>query len=88
MDSRELSEWIAYDNIEPFEDGYWQAAMIASVLVNSQRVKGPRAKITDFLPVRRDSRKRQTPAELESAFRAFAIAHNTKKAANGHDRDH
>jgi hypothetical protein len=53
MSSRELSEWQAYDQIEPI--GWYRvdlaAAIIAALLANQNRKKGaPAFKPSDFMP--------------------------------------
>lgn len=51
MSSREFSEWIAYEQIQPGsplrEDIH--AALICSVLANVNRTKGKKYKVDDFL---------------------------------------
>ena len=49
MSSRELSEWMAYDRIEPFGNQWQQTGMIASTIAN----------------VHRDSKKRASPFQPE-----------------------
>lgn len=52
IDSRELTEWQAYDALSPIgpERGDVQAALVATVLVNVNRGKDTRpAKLADFL---------------------------------------
>ncbi len=56
MDSKELTEWMAYARIEPFgqEMENWRAAEICCVLANLYRdpKKHPEPyKIADFMPV-------------------------------------
>lgn len=60
IDSRELSEWIAFDRIEPFEDGYWQAAMVASTIAQAL---GSRVTLQDLLPRIEGERREQSPEE-------------------------
>lgn len=50
MSSAELSEWLAYVQIEPLPDPYWVGAQICQVTAQSQSVK-KRYKLTDFMPV-------------------------------------
>jgi hypothetical protein len=53
MDSRELTEWMAYDVVEPFGDGRGdiQAGVVASTIANIHRTKNARPyKPTDFVP--------------------------------------
>lgn len=52
LDSKEITEWQAYDAITPIgpERGDVQAALVATVLVNVNRAKdSAAAKLTDFL---------------------------------------
>ena len=53
MDSRELTEWMAYDVVEPFGDGRGdvQAGVVASTIANIHRAKSARPyRPTDFVP--------------------------------------
>lgn len=53
IDSRELSEWMAYAALEPFGEtrGDLRAGIVASVIANVHRGKGQKAfQPTDFLP--------------------------------------
>jgi hypothetical protein len=53
MTSAELSEWIAFDRIEPIGEirGDVQAGIVASVIANVNRAKGGRTfKPLDFMP--------------------------------------
>lgn len=70
MDSRELTEWMAYDLVEPFGDGRGdvQAGVIASTIANVHRSKNARPyRPTDFVPRYGE----QPPPEL-SPDEAFA----------------
>lgn len=53
-DSHELAEWMAFERVNgPLggERSDFQAALIASTVVNAQRTKGsPIAQVSDFLP--------------------------------------
>lgn len=74
IDSRELSEWAAYEQVEgplggPREDVL--AAIIASTVHNTaQSKKGKRVTPKDYLP-QWDSRKSQTWQEQLAAVRAI-----------------
>lgn len=52
MDSRELAEWRAFYNIEPFDERRkdLQSAIVASTFYNVMRQKGRAKKVTDFMP--------------------------------------
>ncbi len=53
ISSRELTEWIAFDQVEPFGDrrGDLQAGVVAATVANVNRAKGARAyNVTDFVP--------------------------------------
>jgi hypothetical protein len=53
MDSHELSEWMAFDMVDPVggKRGDYQAATVASTIANANRGKGQRAlHINDFMP--------------------------------------
>lgn len=72
MSSAELSEWVAYDRVEPLPDPHWSAALIASTVYNANAARGRGAKLRDFLP--RASRRPagRSVAETAAAFRAWA----------------
>lgn len=53
ISSRELTEWIAFDQVEPIGDrrGDLQAGVVAATVANVNRAKGARAYlVTDFMP--------------------------------------
>lgn len=53
IDSRELSEWMAYYTLEPFGEsrGDLRIAMLTSLMANVNRGKGQRPfKVQDFMP--------------------------------------
>jgi hypothetical protein len=53
MDSRELTEWMAYYSVEPFggDTEYYGSAIVAATVANSNRKKGSKAaKPADFIP--------------------------------------
>lgn len=51
IDSVEISEWQAYDRLEPFDNPYWRSGMLASTTVNV--MGGGKTKPTDFMPQRK-----------------------------------
>ena len=52
MDSRELTEWMAFDLVEPIggRRSDYQAAIIASTVANANRGKGRAMNPDDFIP--------------------------------------
>jgi hypothetical protein len=61
IDSVELSEWLAYDRIEPLPDLWAMHGQLASLVHNAWfkgRSRGPE----DFIPARRE-RREQSPQE-------------------------
>lgn len=51
IDSRELSEWLAYARIEPLPDSWGEAGTIAAAIVNSNPFReGPAVRPADFIP--------------------------------------
>jgi hypothetical protein len=53
ISSRELSEWMAFDQVEPIggRRGDLQAGVVAATVANVNRAKGQRAyDVTDFVP--------------------------------------
>lgn len=67
MDSRELSEWIAYDKyFEPIGDAWLQTAFTTSAVIST--VAGRRApKPQDLVPV--DKRCPMHPSQIEAELR-------------------
>jgi hypothetical protein len=63
--SDELSEWLAFDRIEPLDDGYWQAARICLTMAQAWGGRKNKATLDDFLPVSRKPRKRARPTWSE-----------------------
>lgn len=50
LSSREISEWIAYDRINPLPDPWLQTGVIAATQANCHRSKGKPYKPGDFTP--------------------------------------
>ena len=52
VSARELSEWMAYAQMEPFgeERADLRAAIVAMTVANVNRGKGRAAKVEDFMP--------------------------------------
>lgn len=66
ISSRELSEWIAFSQLEPFgsEAGYIGHAITASTVANVNRAKGQKAfEVSDFMP-KLEGKKDQTVEEM------------------------
>lgn len=88
IDSRELSEWAAYEQVEgplggPREDVL--AAIIASTVHNTaQSKKGKRVTPKDYLP-QWDNRKSQTWQEQLAAVRAINSVLDGKEGGRGGD---
>jgi len=63
MDSRELSEWRAFYNLEPFgrEAELYGHAMNAAHVINSRRPKSKQVKVQDLMPQRKQE---QTTEEM------------------------
>ena len=72
MSSYELSEWMAYYNIEPFGDerADLRAGIIASTIVNVHSEKGKRATVpADFMAFK-EQRTKDTSAKSPDDLRA------------------
>jgi hypothetical protein len=78
MGSDELMEWLAFDRICPLEDGYWQAAVIASTVANA--IGNNKTKLRDFLP-RVGKPRDQTPAEMGAIVNGVVAAVEAQKHA-------
>jgi hypothetical protein len=78
MDSRELSEWLAYCQIDPLPDSHWQTGLLASTMTNLWSKS--RTSPEDFIP-RPRTRRRRSGAELLARFRGIADAANARAAA-------
>jgi hypothetical protein len=73
IDGRELSEWMAYFNMEPWgtEVEDWRAGMVASVIANVNRDPKKRNKpyeAEDFIPKRAREIEQQSPEEMAHAM--------------------
>lgn len=83
ISSSELTEWVAYDGIEPFGQhrADLHAALIACVLANIHRdpKKGEPYKIQDFVLLPPEPKAPQTPDSL------LAMAELITKAYGGQD---
>ena len=74
----ELNEQLAFERIYPFEDSYWQAAMVAFTIARANGAK--RAKFEDFLPTRGKpkGRRQSGPEMLAIVKRTVASAERRK----------
>jgi hypothetical protein len=66
IDSSELTEWMAYNQIEPIPDSNWHTGLLASVMCNLWSKS--RSKPDDFIPRVKHSR-RQSVEEMYLAMR-------------------
>jgi len=74
IDSRELSEWTAYYQIEPFGEfrADIRSAIIATTLANIHRGKDQQPfRIKDFMP--KFEIEKQSPDEMAEVLKRFAI---------------
>jgi hypothetical protein len=69
MDSAEVSEWMAYNQLDPLPDQAWQTGLICSTMVNLWS-KG-KTKPDDFIPRVRQTR-RQSPQEQFAIMQGLA----------------
>ena len=91
IDSRELSEWVAYDTIEPIGSIRTDLAggIISSTIANCHRGKNQEAfKATDFMPLyKNDDDTEEGDANMVAAkFEAFAMMNSAVKVVD-HDID-
>lgn len=75
---QEFDEWVAYNIVEPFDDGWMQAGIIASIVQNAitsavAAYSGKRLRKTDFVSpadftpgAEKPSRRRQTADDIRS----------------------
>lgn len=81
IDSREFTEWMLYEQIEPFgERADWiRHGHLMSAICNALRRKGARAaKPEDFMPRPDRGTRRQTAQEIETALRAVTARQEAK----------
>ena len=75
MDSRELTEWLAFYSLEPFggDTRYIGHAITATTVANANRGKGKKpAKVEDFMPV--FGGKREQTVDEQISFAAMMTA--------------
>lgn len=75
MDSAELSEWMAYQRIEPLPDPFWIGGVIASTMANIHTEK--KFKPEDFMPKR--TAPPQSAAEGIARARAYIALFNAAR---------
>jgi hypothetical protein len=73
MDSRELSEWIAYTRyFQALPDEWRQAGLIASAVLAPHSSKGKAPRISDFVPIDTPPQHpEQTRAEIQKLMDFF-----------------
>ena len=90
MLSDEFSEWIAYDNVDPFGHDRidYNHAITAMTIANCHRQKGQKVfKPKDFIPeFGEPTTKRQSAQEMQALMFSMAKAHNKKLEAGKKDK--
>jgi len=84
MDSRELSEWMAYNNLEPFgeERADARSGIVAATIANVHRGKNTRPyEPKDFMP-KFGPAKEQTPDEMKSMAKLITSMYEAKAATS------
>jgi hypothetical protein len=71
LDSAELSEWIAYDNVHGLPDRHATALLLATIAVANAWRKAP-LRLSDVLPLRKGRPRRQSAAEMAAIMRGLA----------------
>lgn len=82
----ELSEWIAYDHIEPFGErrADLRAGIVAAVTANAFRGKDSKPfQASDFMPDFDKKLQQQTPEEMFNRLRIHAETHNASLKRKG-----
>lgn len=71
MSSRELSEWIAFNAIQPFGEtrADLRSAIIASTVANCHRTSGTPFKVADFMPY--EEKHKNEPGDALKQLRAM-----------------
>jgi hypothetical protein len=74
LDSREISEWMAYYSIDPFGEvrADYRMAMSCCLLANINRGKGQPFKVSDFMP-EFGPKKEQTVDEMKALLMGMAV---------------
>ena len=78
MTSREMSEWQAFDRIDPIGDERqdYGSALVAWMVASAFSGKGARPKLEDFMPKWEKRVQGQTQEEMTAAIMAWANQHN------------
>lgn len=84
IDSRELSEWLAFDRIEPLPDPYWMTGMVCSTLANLWAKR--RYQPEDFMPRAGPRRREQSPDEGRAILDAM-MARQRAQTNSGYGAD-
>lgn len=73
MDSREISEWMAYYSMDPFGEvrADYRMAMLCCLTANINRGKGQPSKISDYMP-EFGPKKPQTMEEMKTILMSVA----------------
>ena len=76
MDSREISEWMAYYSMDPFGEvrADYRMAMLACLTANINRGNGQPFKVSDFMP-EFGPKKQQTVQEMKALLMGMAVKH-------------
>ena len=78
LDSREVSEWMAFDNLYGLGDGH---AVIGQVCTSVYRaMTGAKVGPADFAPVFGAGMRKQSPAEMFAMMKATADVQNAREA--------
>ena len=76
ISSKELTEWLAFYELEPFgsEADYLGHAVVASVIANVNKAKGQKPfSVEDFMPKRSEGSGVQTEAEMIQIASMFTL---------------
>jgi hypothetical protein len=88
LDSYELTEWMAYEALEPFgeERADMRAGIIASTIANVNRGKGQKPfSPTDFMPFSQGASEEQQLADTRSALMALKSQYKAVKGTGSVD---
>lgn len=86
LTSAELTDWIAYFNLEPFgeERADLRAGIVASTIYNVNRGKGRAMHPIDFMPKFDDStRVKKTPEQVWNVLESFTKDYQKAKEKRG-----
>lgn len=83
VDSREISEEIAFDQIEPLPDPWLMCGLICSVMANLWTEKGRKYKPQDFMPFASKSKARTMFNQLKGAITSAGKVAEFKKKSGG-----